>query len=68
MATICPGQRNRPLPIPAPLDEIYTRIVRAHASLNEVGGDDPERVAWVLNDLMETLRYIEGLPEQPPGS
>jgi len=47
------------LPFPPPLDEIYRRIVRAHASLAEVVGDDPERRGWVLNELMETLRYIE---------
>ena len=61
-----PRARSRPKlqPLPPPLDEIYRRIVRAHASLNEVVSDDPKRIGWVLRELMDTLDYIEKVADE----
>jgi len=48
-----------------PLDEVYRRIVRAHASLAESVGGDRERIGWVLHELMDTLRYIDSVSAPP---
>jgi hypothetical protein len=61
-------KRRAPKRPEGPLGEVYRRITRAHASLAESVGDDPERRGWVLRELMETLRYIESLPENPAAS
>ena len=50
-----------------PLDEVYGRIVRAHAALAETVGGDRERIGWVLRELMDTLRYIDSVSEPSPG-
>lgn len=49
-----------------PLDEVYGRIVRAHAALAETVGGDRDRIGWVLRELMDTLRYIDSVSEPPP--
>lgn len=46
------------------LDEVYRRIVNAHAALNEMTPYDRTRHAWVLRQLMSTLEYIESLSDR----
>ena len=50
------------------LTDVHRRLVGIHAALAERTSIDAEVRAWTIHELMDVLRYIEGVKDQPAGS
>lgn len=58
-------KRQRPQ---GPLEEVYRRLVKIHASAAEATNDDPEIRGWTVKQIMDVLHYIESVEDADPSS